>query len=228
MSKLIVIDGLDCSFKETNTKFLKNEIDRIYNSDNFTKLYSFPSYGKESAIFVERYLYKKYGSIDDIDPRVISSFYLMDFYDTYMMDKEKVFDDPNKIIIMDRYTLANKLYQCGRLFNPTIKKKFIEWLIAFEETMRLPEPDIKIFIDVPYEISKEIRLKKNNGDLHESSEDFMYSVYKDAKTIAIGFDYKIIDAYDYENNRIYNKEKLGSKICDYVFEEAKNQGWSII
>ena len=57
MGKLILIEGTDCSGKETQSKLLKNKIEK----DNKTCVYfSFPNYDR-----IDRYTYENKENIDE-------------------------------------------------------------------------------------------------------------------------------------------------------------------
>ena len=56
--KLFAFEGLDCSFKETNSKAY---LDYLRSKGRKAELFSFPRYDKESSYFVREYLGGKYG-----------------------------------------------------------------------------------------------------------------------------------------------------------------------
>lgn len=214
---IIAIDGLDCSFKETNCHKLMTYLNETLLPNKQTYLFSFPSYNETRGYFASNYLSGIYGPINSIDPTLASIFYLMDFYDTYHKNLD-LFENPNNIIILDRWTLANKLYHPVKDLN-----KFTDILVDIcyiESKFKLPEPDGKIFLNNLYDIPKQLRHEKNNGDIHESDDTYMELVYHYATNTAAQFDYNIIDCFD-ENNNISSRDEIFNKILDFLRKDEK-------
>ena len=107
--KIIVLEGIDCSFKETQSKML---LDLLTNIGIKTTLISFPTYDDESSVFVRRFLNGEYG--DEVSPELISTFYALNRYDTF--NRENIMDrlEQGEWFIFDRYTYSNVIHQCAR------------------------------------------------------------------------------------------------------------------
>lgn len=201
---LIVFEGLDYSFKETNTKKLYNYIKENISDKVF--LLSFPNYESESSIFVKNYLSGKYGNASEVDPYQSSIFYAMDRYDTiYELNiKEKL--QEGYIVIMDRYIGSNLIFQSTKFNNDELINKYIDSITNFEyKLLDLPKEDIVIYMNMPVDIShklmKERKLKSgDNVDGHEDNYEFMKNVETNAKKIINKLNYDIIDCIDSDNN----------------------------
>lgn len=188
---IIAFEGLDCSFKETNAKSLKESLEKLGYKVHLT---AFPAYDQPSSYFVKKFLSGEYGK--DLDFRTILYFYALDRFDRWnLTDLRSVYEngDSNTIIIFDRWTKSN-LYQCARFPKPTtfsteeIKnqiqehKKEIDDIIDYEvnlenNILKLPVEDICIFLHSPYEVSRKFRENKPDADINEKDELFMFSVY---------------------------------------------------
>ena len=70
---LIDFEGLDCSFKETNSKKLAEHLN--------AKRYEFPNYSSESSYFVRQFLSGKYKDIEGADHIMLA--YLMEMFDVW-------------------------------------------------------------------------------------------------------------------------------------------------
>jgi len=173
--KLIVIEGTDCSGKETQTKML---VERL-NKENIkaTRL-SFPMYDTPTGKIVGGpYLGKEYiskcwfdeGAVE-VDPKVAALYYGADRL--YNLPKMKKMLDCGVNVILDRYVESNFAHQGGKIFTKEERYEMYKWLETLEYgLLELPRPDQIIFLYVPYQYALE--LKKNRGeclDQHESSE----------------------------------------------------------
>lgn len=199
--KLIAIEGLDGSGKATQTELLYRRL--IKKGKNVFKL-SFPDYNEASSALVKMYMNSEFGdSPDDVNVYAASSFYAVDRYASY----KKFWQDKYKngqIIIADRYTTSNAIYQLCRL-EKFLWNNYIQWLEDYEyNKLELPRPDLVIYLDMSVEISQ--RLIKNRYEGDDSKKD-LYE--KD-----VNFLKKCRSA------GLYTAEKLGWKIVFCSENEA--------
>jgi dTMP kinase len=155
--KLIVIDGIDGSGKATQVGLLR---ERLIKEGVKVKTIDFPQYydnffGK----LIGEYLSGNYGDFIQTDPRIASVLYAADRFES-SKDIKKWLEDGN-IVIADRYASANQIHQGGKINNPKKRKEFLDWLEKMEYTVfNIPRPDMVIYLDVPFEISREWLKKK--------------------------------------------------------------------
>ena len=149
--KLIVIDGIDGSGKATQTKMLAK---RLVKEGFKVKTIDFPRY--ENNFFgslIGEYLSGKYGDFSKIDPRVASVLYAGDRFESSEQIKKWLAD--GYIVVTDRYVSANSIHQGGKIKNPKKRQEFITWLEKMEYgVFKIPKPDLVVYLDVPYEVSK--------------------------------------------------------------------------
>lgn len=205
--KFICLEGLDFSFKETNTKRLYN-----YIKDNITEkiiLLSFPNYESESTYFVKEYLNNKYGNSSEVNPYEASVYYAVDRLDTIAKLDIRNKLEEGYIIISDRYIGSNLIFQTTKLKDKDSKDidEYINWVTDFEyNKLNLPKEDITIFMDMPIKVSHKLMLERNlkNGmsnDGHEQNYEFMSNVEYVAKNIIIPrLGYKVVSCVDEELN----------------------------
>lgn len=173
--KLIVIEGTDCSGKETQVKkvverFKEKEIN-IYN-------YSFPMYDTPTGrIIGGPYLGKSYigegwfkEGAPNVDALAASAYYAADRrYNIGIINDHLENGD---IVILDRYVESNMAHQGGKLKTREEREKMYQKLDQLEfEIMELPRPDAVIFLYMPFEYAA--ILKKNRAetpDQHESNK----------------------------------------------------------
>lgn len=173
--KLIVVEGTDCSGKETQVKRavarFKEMGLNIYN-------YSFPMYDTPTGRIVGGpYLGKSYicegwfpEGATNVDALTASAYYAADRrYNIGIINKHLENGD---IVILDRYVESNMAHQGGKLKTPEERTKMYQKLDTLEfEIMELPRPDAVIFLYMPFEYAA--ILKKNREetpDQHESNK----------------------------------------------------------
>ncbi|MDO8603861.1 MAG: deoxynucleoside kinase [bacterium] len=150
--KLIVIDGIDGSGKATQVallaKRLKKEKIKVQTID-------FPRYQDNFfGALIGEYLSGKYGDFTAVDPRVASVLYAGDRFET--SSKIRKWLDAGYVVIADRYVSANQIHQGGKISDTKERKEFLKWLDTMEYSVfKLPRPDMVIYLDVPFEVSKE-------------------------------------------------------------------------
>lgn len=182
MGKLISIEGIDGSGKNTQAQLLVNNL-RAHGFSVAT--IAFPQYqsnffGKE----VGNYLNGKFGSLDSIHPKFSAMLYAGDRFET----KEKILGllSENDFLICDRYTPSNIAHQSAKFSDGQEKTEFISWLSELEyEIYSLPKPKANIFLNVPpYFSDKLVELKDKRAytdkkkDLHEENKDYLHKVYE--------------------------------------------------
>jgi len=216
--KIIVFEGLDYSFKETNSKrlekYIKNNI-----SDKVMRI-EFPQYNSISSIFVKNYLSGKYGGLNDIDSNVVSLFYALDRYDTLKsLNIDKLLEE-GYYIILDRYVGSNLCFQTAKLNTDEEKENFISNEYRLEITkMKLPKPDITIFMNMPIDFSFKLLNERDakgdmSKDIHESNYNYMLKVEKESKNIIKLFNWKVVNCI--ENNKIRLEDNLFNNIIDIL------------
>lgn len=182
---LIVLEGLDGSGKETQSKLL---VDRLNKEGYKAVRVSFPNYGQASCSMVEEYLkgnyMNAYGYRNDHVTFIkqVSMMYSMDRVGTFITpfkDGKTLIDllQEGYVVVCDRYTTSNILHQ-GAMFpgynlkNDTEIKNYIKWVQHIEyKHLGLPRPDYVMFLNL--HISKYMELIEKRGlekDRHENME----------------------------------------------------------
>lgn len=112
---IIVFEGMDCSYKETNSRKLSEYFKRY---TDYSVIYqSFPRYSVRSSYFVREYLNGKYQ-----DNKYISIYsYLLDMIDWWYDISDKEVEDKS-IIILDRFYLSNLYYLNREMYKEAIDK----------------------------------------------------------------------------------------------------------
>lgn len=222
--KLIVIEGTDCSGKETQTKLLVEKLEK----DNIKCVrFSFPNYDSPTGKIVGGpYLGKDYicdcwfneGAIN-VDPKVSSLYYAADR--KYNIDKINELINNGINIILDRYIYSNLAHQGGKINEKSERLEMYKWLEKLEfGLLELPHANIKVFLHMPYDVSLE--LKKNREeklDQHELSKEHLLMAEDAYKEISEIYNFKTIEC---SNGMIPRKiEDINNELYEYIYNELK-------
>jgi len=191
MTKFIVIEWIDGSWKTTQVKELKKHYE---NEGKKVLLLDYPRYDDESCIGVKRYLSWEYGHVNNVSIYQSSLFYAIDRLDNHLKNIKKIWNDYD-IVLANRYTTSNLIHQGGKLLENLSDKGYIEDTLIVDETLTefknwletleyrdlsLPKPDRVIFLDVPETVSlKNIDIRWNKKDWHENIAHLQWA-YKSA------------------------------------------------
>ena len=213
---LIVIEGVSDGVGKTT------QIKELYNkliSDGKEVIYHhFPSYGKPSAFLIEEYLKGNLGKREDIGPYVVSSFYAMDRFYTYH-NKLKEDLDRGKIVLLDRYTTSNLIYQ-GALFEEE-KDTFLEYITDYEyNRLGLKKPDLVIFLKLDRDFANTLRKNRNydgiDGDINEKDQHFLDKVYDNSLYVADKYNFKVVECS--KDGVLRSIDDISREIYDVVRE----------
>ena len=195
MGKLIVIEGTDCSGKQTQAEKL---VERLKQDGINVVKFSFPNYDSPTGKIVGGpYLGKGYISegyfpegAPNVDGKVASLYYAADRL--YNIDIIKKSLEEDKIVILDRYVESNMAFQGSKFNTKEERIEMFKWLEELEYNMlKLPRPDKVLFLYMPYQYACE--LKKNREekpDQHELSESILKNAentYLELANLKFGF-----------------------------------------
>lgn len=176
--KLIVIEGTDCSGKETQSKMVVEKL-RKKGINIFT--YGFPRYDTPTGKIVGGpYLGKSYicdgwfsEGAPNVDALVASAYYAADR--RYNINEIKEHLANGDIVLLDRYVESNMAYQGGKLKTSEERKRIYEKLDKLEfDIMELPRPDAVIFLYMPYEYATILKKgRKEEADQIESDAELL-------------------------------------------------------
>lgn len=223
LGKIYVIEsGSDASGKATQSNLLYKKL--LEQNKKVIKV-EFPNYNSDTSTFVKMYLNGDFGeNPEDINPYITSTFFAIDRYGTYKKEIENYYNE-DYIIIADRYTTSNMVYQAGKYDDIKEKNKFLDWLYDFEFGIYgLPKPDKVFFLDLPFDVSYKLMLKrkvedeKHNKDLkkdiHENDKQYLEKVYLNAKFVSEKYNWININCS--ENGDIKSIEDIHKLIINHI------------
>ena len=151
--KIIVVEGTDCSGKETQTSLL---VQRLRKVGRKIERLSFPAYETPTGRIVGGpYLGKKHigegyfpEGAANVDPKVACLYYAAD----RRYNRDAILDLLNQGIdvVLDRYVESNMGHQGGKIFDKEERLKLYENLDNLEYGfLELPRPDVTLFLYMP-------------------------------------------------------------------------------
>ncbi len=188
MGKLIVIEGLDASGKETQTARLFHT---MAEAGIAVKKVSFPNYESDSSALIRMYLSGEFGNNPvDVNAYAASSFYAVDRYASYKMEWESFYQQGG-IVLADRYTTSNMIHQGCKIADAKERETYLSWLIEYEYfRLGLPQPDLVLFLDMPPAVGMKLMAGRHNKiggvskDIHERSRGYLEETYQMALEVA--------------------------------------------
>lgn len=185
MGKLIVIEGVDASGKETQTGLLCQYLESMGKK---VKRITFPNYESPSSALVKMYLGGEFGmAAESVNPYAASMFYAVDRYASFKKDWGQLIRE-DIYIVADRYVTSNVIYQSAKFSGEEEKRQFISWLEDMEYgKLELPRPDKVLFLNMePAAAAKLMESRKNKitgdeeKDIHEKNPEYLQKAYDNA------------------------------------------------
>lgn len=214
--KIIVVEGTDCSGKETQTRLLEK---RLNDSGKKCIRFEFPMYDTPTGkIIGGDYLGKPEigesifpeGAVN-VDPHVVCLYYAADR--KYNMPKIEKYLNDDYYVILDRYTTSNLAHQGSKITDKDERFNIYQWIDKLEYwLLKLPKPDKTIFLHVPYEYTLELRKNRELIDEHEKSPEHLKQAEEAYLELAGLYNWDIVDCIKDEELRTIED------INDEIFE----------
>jgi len=227
--KIIVLDGADCSGKETQTKIL---FERLRNERILCEMMSFPQYGTPTGDIVgECYLGKNlrhdggswFGDADSVDPKIASLL--------YAADRRAALPKINKILnsganlLLNRYYQSNMGHQGCKISSKYEREQMFFWIQKLElEMLEIPREDTTIFLYMPINVAIELRKardleKKEILDSHESNIEHLKRAEETYLYLEKFFEWKRIDcAPDGTIKSLRATGDISNEVYEHVME----------
>lgn len=181
--KFIVIDGVDGTGKQTQSKVLRESLEakglKVAQID-------FPGYERNlSGRELKKYLRGDYGG--SVHPKLASYLFAVDRYE----DKAKLKDliDKNDVVIADRYIISNIAYQSAKL-PESERAEFRDWLSRLEyDILGAYREDLVVFFSLPEQawekLLKERAAKTGEArDIYEKTRPILKKFLPNIKSFA--------------------------------------------
>lgn len=215
--KFIVIEGTDGSGKKTQAKILCEKL----NEEGINCIVqSFPNYDSPACTPVKMYLNGEFGDIGCLDAYQANSLYAVDRLCTMMGLKDHI--ENGGSIVFDRYVESTMLHQAALIENQEERDKFLDYVNDFEfGKLKLPKPDLVIFLDVPVEVSKKLADSRgeyksgNKKDILEQDISHLTKAYNSGKYVANKYGWTQISCLN-ESGNLKSIEEISNDIFEVV------------
>ena len=216
--KLIVIEGTDCSGKETQSKLLVKKLNlQGINAINL----SFPMYDTPTGRIVsEAFLGKnnnskswfKEGSIN-VNPKIACLYYAADR--KYNFDIINNYLEKGYYVVVDRYVSSNMAHQGAKIEDPDKRFELYGWIDKLEYwLLELPKADETIFLHVPFKYSNELMKNRKVLDSNEKDENYQINSIKTYLELASLYNWKLIECI--KDDKLRSIEDINNEILDNI------------
>lgn len=223
--KIIVIEGTDCSGKETQTSLL---FQHLLRNGKKVERFGFPNYESPTGRIVGGpYLGKPYigncyfkeGPVE-VDPKVAALYYAADR--RYNIKKINEYLDAGYDVILDRYVESNMGHQGAKIFDKEKRLELYKWLEKLEyDLLELPKPDLTIFLYMPYQqVSKLKATRKESEDLAEQDANHLKNA--EHTYLELADIYNFITVNCMEDNHLRKIEDINAEIIEIVENYTKD------
>jgi len=223
--KLIVIEGTDCSGKETQSKLLEENLKKAgYKCFRM----SFPKYDSPTGKIVGGcYLgkveigptYFKEGT-DAVDPKVSCLYYAADR--KYNMPEIQKYLDDDYYVILDRYTTSNMAHQGGKIKDKDERFNVYQWIDKLEYwLLGLPKPDVTIFLYMPYTKTAELMKNREYLDENEKNPDHLKHAAAAYVELSELYNWDRINCVD-QDGELRSIEDISKDVLKVIVDEEEN------
>lgn len=216
--KLIVLEGTDCSGKETQSNLL---VDYLNSIGVKTIKSAFPNYDSPTGKIIAGAYLGKSGYMDpvfaegasNVDPYCASLLFAMDR--KYNIGKiEKALND-GLCVVLDRYIDSNMAHQASKLDGEQ-QDEMIKFLSDLEYgLLKLPKADVEVLLYMPTWASKQLKAgRKEAPDQHESQEDYLLKSENTYLKIAKQRNIPVLNCTD--KGKIKSIKEINQELCKMV------------
>lgn len=212
--KIIVIEGTECSGKETQTKLLEKKLKQLGKQ---CIRFDFPMYDTPTGKIVGGAIRGKAEMgpkmFEDcgaaVDPHVICLYYAADR--KYNMPMIEDYLKKDYYVILDRYTTSNLAHQGSKIKEKDDRFNMYQWIDKLEYwLLKLPKPDKTIYLHLPYEYKNSLRKtdskEKLNDNIKQTEEAYL--------ELSELYNWDIVECV--RNGKIRSVEEINEEILNII------------
>lgn len=222
--KIIVIEGTDCSGKETQSKLL---VKKLKDAGICVENYSFPCYETATGKIVggpllgKKYIGESYflEGLPNVDSKIVSLYTAADRKYNIKLIIDKLNAGIN--VVLDRYVYSNMAFQGAKFKDDLQRLQFFEWIESLEfGLLELPKSDINIFLHMNIDQTIELLSKrKEDGDANERCPEYLKKCEQTYLLLASKYNFKTIECV--KNDKIRDIDDINNELYRFVFNNLK-------
>lgn len=233
--KLIVIEGTDCSGKETQAILLEKKL----KEQNIKAIHlSFPNYETPTGKIIgacylgqenlcKELLNNKLGWFEEgasnVDGLVSSLYYAADR--KYNIHKIEELLDEGVNVILDRYTFSNMAHQGGKIASQEKRFQFFKKIEVLEfDLLELPKPDYVILLYVPFQVTLELQKTRQTGlDQNEKDRKHIKRAEQTYLELKALYHFNLIECVKDNQLRTIEEihQEVATKVIDFIQEKDR-------
>ena len=221
--RLIAIEGIDGSGKNTQVRLLEHEL----TSRGFS-VYStgFPQYESWFGRMVGQFLNGELGPLEGVDPHFSALLYAGDRFEANV--KLETALSNGQIVLVDRYIGSNLAHQAARV-DSAKRAAFQEWIEQLEYGIYgLPKEDLVLYLRVPpVEAQKLVALKSARcytsaqKDLQEASLRHLEDAAQMYDSLSKRPNWNTIECFDGKRNQMRSADDIAKEVLGTVLKTSQ-------
>ena len=226
--KLIIVEGTDCSGKETQTRRL---VERLEKENKRVIRLSFPMYDTPTGEIIaacllgkpeyaKKLLNREHGLFPEgggnVDPLAATLFYAADR--RYNLPIIMKYLNDGYLVLIDRYVTSNMAHRGGLIENKDERIRMYNKIDTLEyDIIELPRPDKQILLYLPYEYA--LILKKGRSEAPDEVESNALYLQRGEKAYL-----ELAEMYNYDVINCVKDDKIRTieEINDDLYTIIKN------
>ena len=223
--KLIAVEGIDGSGKQTQVRLLARELESRGHKVLAT---GFPQYDSWFGKMVGQFLNGDFGALDSVDPHFTALLYAGDRFE----GKQPIVSalQNGEIVLADRYVGSNLAHQTARSA-PEKRAEFRAWIEHLEYGIYgLPRETLVLYLRVPPREAQILVAKKSARAYTEAAHDILESNIwhlQDAADmydqLSRGSNWKTIECFDAASQMMHTPEEIAAAVLTAVAPALRPQ-----
>ena len=223
--KLIAVEGIDGSGKQTQVQLLARELESRGHQVLAT---GFPQYDSWFGKMVGQFLNGDFGALDSVDPHFTALLYAGDRFEC----KQPIVSalQNGDIVLADRYVGSNLAHQTARSA-PEKRAEFRAWIEHLEYGIYgLPRETLVLYLRVPPREAQILVAKKSARAYTEAAHDILESNIWHLQgaadmydQLSRGFNWKTIECFDVAKQVMRTPEEIAAAVLTAVAPALRPQ-----
>lgn len=216
--KLIAIEGIDGSGKQTQVRRLERELE---SRGHHVLSTGFPQYGSWFGKMVGQFLNGDFGPLGSVDPHFTALLYAGDRFE----GKQPIVAalESGGIVLADRYVASNLAHQTARIA-PEKRAEFRAWIEHLEyHIYGLPREDLVLYLRVPPREAQSLVARKSPRAYTDAAHDILESNFRHLQEAADMYDllsqgsnWKTVECFDAAKKGIRPLEEISVDVLATV------------